>query len=196
MMLAAGDIDGFTLKSVNVVHWEKNARDMNPLRGTIDMEHFELWVEEKMCPFLGNWDNFEHMSIVVIDKATIHHSKRVCGLIMAIGATIIYTTSYLLDLNPIEYYLRVYKSYLKKSIFWTCWKSTLGLCGLCHRSKLLIFCSLWGPRRLQEQWSGWYWGKNKRGEDFGGTRYFLQDIIYLSKFSFNLTFKKQLALCF
>ena len=115
-MLAAGDINGFIFESIDVVHREKSARDMCPLRGTIGMERFELWVEGKLCPVLGNWANSEPRSIVVIDNATIHHSERVHGLIMATGAKIIYTAPYSPDLNPIEYYFGVYKSYLKNFI--------------------------------------------------------------------------------
>ena len=115
-MLAAGDVNGFIVESVDVVHRERGPRDTCPLRGTIGMERFEMWVEEKLCPVLGNWANAEPRSIVVIDNATIHHSERVRGMIMATGAKIIYTAPYSPDLNPIEYYFGVYKSYLKKFI--------------------------------------------------------------------------------
>ena len=115
-MLAAGDINGFIIESIDVVHRERSARDTCPLRGTTGMERFELWVEEKLCPVLGNWANSEPRSIIVIDNATIHHSERVRGLIMATGAKMIYTAPYSPDLNPIEYYFGVYKSYLKNFI--------------------------------------------------------------------------------
>ena len=113
-MLAARGVNGFITESINVIRREKSVRYTCLLRGTIGKERFELWVEGKLCPLLGNWANLERRSIVVIDNVTIHHSERVRKLIMATGVKIIYTAPYSPDLNPIEYYFVVYKSYLKR----------------------------------------------------------------------------------
>ena len=138
-MLAAGDVNGFIVESVDVVHRERGPRDTCPLRGTIGMERFEMWVEEKLCPVLGNWANAEPRSIVVIDNATIHHSERVRGMIMATGAKIIYTAPYSPDLNPIEYYFGVYKSYLKKFHTLTWLDAHLGALGAMTPTKASHF---------------------------------------------------------
>ena len=65
-------------------------------------------------PVLGNYSRGEKRSIVVLDNASIHHSKRVVELIEGAGAYIIYSAPYSPDLNPIEMMFGHYKQTLKR----------------------------------------------------------------------------------
>ena len=114
-LLAAADINGFIQSACEVVHRERGDNDRNPTRGTIDQARFELWVEHFLCPVLGNYDEFEPRSVVVLDNASIHHSDRVVDLIESTGARIIYTAPYSPDLNPIELMFNVYKMSLRRN---------------------------------------------------------------------------------
>ena len=96
-------------ESCEVVHQEKRANVTDPTCGTIDQERFELWVEQKFCPVLGNYDCGELCSVVILDNATIHHLDHVTQLNTSCGATYLFLPPYSPDLNPIELIFGLYK---------------------------------------------------------------------------------------
>ena len=96
-VITAGDINGFIPETIDVVHREHGR------------------VREKLCPTLGRCVLSEPRSIVVIDNATIHHTKVIVDLIAATDAKTIYTAPYSPDLNPIEFYFGMYKRSLMRN---------------------------------------------------------------------------------
>jgi hypothetical protein len=114
-LLAACDINGFINEACDLVRRGSTQQEQaNPFIGTIDTERLEMWIEERLCPVLGDYSLGEARSIVILDNATIHHSERVRELITATGATTIYTAPYSPDLNSIEQMFDHYKKSLKK----------------------------------------------------------------------------------
>ena len=69
---------------------------------TVDCEYFKFLVEHYLCATLGFFANDEGRSIVVMDNAATHMSKRVGQLVRGTGAYLLYTVPYSPDLNPIE----------------------------------------------------------------------------------------------
>ena len=113
-MLAAADVNGFVFEACEIVYAKTSSTDNDPTRGTIDAERFELWVEEFLCPTLGNYALQEPRSLVILDNASTHHTARVRELIRATGAEILYTAPYSPDLNPIEEMFAKYKMMLRR----------------------------------------------------------------------------------
>ena len=98
----------------DIVLRKTSANDQEDSRGTVDTGRFELWVEHKLVPLLGNCACREPRSVVVMENATIHMSDRVIELIESAGALLLYTAPYNPDMNPIENMFRGYKSGLKR----------------------------------------------------------------------------------
>jgi transposase len=69
-MIGVCDIKGFVQEACHIVRTNGNEQDDD--FGTIDRDRFEMWVEEKLLPVLGNYALGEPRSIVVMDNATIH----------------------------------------------------------------------------------------------------------------------------
>jgi transposase len=119
-MIGVADINGFVQEACEVIRTTGSGPDVGP----INRERFELWVEQKLSPVLGNYALGEPRSLVVLDNATIHHSDRIVELIESRGAKIVYLPPYSPDLNPIELLFSLYKKNLEKfSIdhdWWTC----------------------------------------------------------------------------
>ena len=113
-LLAVADVNGFIIEACELVEREHGTNDNDLTRGTVNTERFEMWVETKLCPTLGNYFYEEPRSIVFLDNATIHHGSRVEQLIRSTGAIIIYTAPYSPDLNPIELMFSSYKRFLKR----------------------------------------------------------------------------------
>ena len=111
-MLAACDVNGFIFSTIELV--EKDGNTLNKETGTIDTERFEMWVEQRLCPVLGNYIAREPRSLVILDNASIHHSDKVVDLIESKGAKVIYTAPFAADLNPIENMFGEYKKGLKR----------------------------------------------------------------------------------
>lgn len=78
------------------------ANDQDPTRGTVDGARFRLWVEERLCPILGNYSRVEARSIVLMDNASNHYVEDIQELIESTGAKLIYTALSSLGQNPIE----------------------------------------------------------------------------------------------
>jgi DDE superfamily endonuclease len=112
-LLAACDIDGFIFEACETVEQSRGVEDGDMTRGTIDTERFNMWVEEKLIPTLGRYEDSEPRSIVVMDNATIH--SRAKEVIEAAGAKVIFLPPYSPDLNPIELMFGEYKKTLKRN---------------------------------------------------------------------------------
>ena len=109
-MIAACDINGFVVQSCEIIRTTGSGPDV----GTIDRERFEMWIENKLCPVLGNYGLGQPRSLVVMDNATIHHSEIIKQLIEQKGAKLVYLPPYSPDLNPIELMFGQYKLALKR----------------------------------------------------------------------------------
>jgi transposase len=114
-MMGAADINGFILEACEVIQRESGDDDPDESRGTIDKSRFIEWVRCYLVPVLGNYARSEPRSIIVMDNATIHMDSEVERLINEAGAVILYTARYSPDLNPIEYFFRLYKDLLKRN---------------------------------------------------------------------------------
>jgi transposase len=115
-MIGACDINGFVKSTCDVIEREHGgSRETDPTRGTVNQNRFELWISEFLAPVLGNFVNGEPRSIVILDNASIHHSKRVVELIEATGAKILFLPPYSPDLNPIELKFNLYKANMRRN---------------------------------------------------------------------------------
>ena len=89
-MIGVCDIKGFVQEACHIVRTNGNEQDED--FGTIDRDRFEMWVEEKLLPILGNNALGEPRSIVIMDNATIHTSDRTVDLIESKGAMLLSST--------------------------------------------------------------------------------------------------------
>ena len=112
-LIGAADIDGF-IDGACQTYLRNNISDEGAA-GTVTKQVFENWVEQYLCPYLGDYSKGESRSVVLLDNASTHNSDRVVQMIEATGARIIYSAPFSPDLNPIENYFSVYKRYLKKN---------------------------------------------------------------------------------
>ena len=113
-MIAALDINGFIPSSIELVRRDQISSE--GAAGTVDSSHFESWVENHLCPVLGNYVNGEPRSIVVMDNASTHMHGRVEEMVRATGAILVYTAPFSPDLNPIELAFNIYKAHLKRNM--------------------------------------------------------------------------------
>ena len=78
-------------------------------------EQFINWVREKLVPELGEYKKNQPRSVVILDNASTHHDDEVVRLIEGVAkAKILYTARYSPDLNPMEYYFKMYRYALKR----------------------------------------------------------------------------------
>jgi DDE superfamily endonuclease len=105
-MLASCDWNGFVISSCQDVLREED--------GTADQEKFTDWVETKLVPVLGSYEQCEPRSLVILDNASIHHSDEIVALIESTGAKVMYLPPYSPDLNPNELMFGEYKAALKR----------------------------------------------------------------------------------
>ena len=111
-MIGVVDVNGF-IDAACATNLREDLSDEGAA-GTVTREKFEEWVEESLCPILGDYSKGEARSVVMLDNASTHMSQKVVDLIEGKGAVILYTAPFLPDLNPIENFFSVYKRYLKK----------------------------------------------------------------------------------
>lgn len=112
-LLGAVDINGFVTDACEPI-WRRTGGSNNTQAGTIDTERFLQWVREYLGPTLGNFQQEEPRSVVVLDNAPIHKDPRVVAAIEATGAIVIWCARYSPDLNPIEMCFHQYKAYLRR----------------------------------------------------------------------------------
>ena len=83
--------------------------------GTMDSDYFLCWVQECLCPVLGNYELGEPRSVVFMDNASTHVTEEVKESILKTGAVLIYGAPYSPHLNPIENYFSLCKACLKRN---------------------------------------------------------------------------------
>ncbi|QLI72687.1 uncharacterized protein G6M90_00g090430 [Metarhizium brunneum] len=83
-------------------------------RGSTDSAVFKEFIEE-LLPLLGKLP--APKSVVVMDNASFHHSKRIRRMCAAAGVRILFLPPYSPDLNPIEEYFAELKRFIKKQWF-------------------------------------------------------------------------------
>lgn len=66
-LIAAANIDGIMMECCQIIEC-KGSNDRDVTHGTLDAERFCTWVQNKLCPVLGNYVNGEANSVVVMDK--------------------------------------------------------------------------------------------------------------------------------
>ena len=114
-MMAAADINGFIPFCCHLV--DRNELSAEGAAGTVDGQYFLWWVENFLCPMLGNYAKGEPRSVVFMDNASTHMTAEVEMAIANAGAVWIYGAPYSPHLNPIENYFSIYKAYLKRNTF-------------------------------------------------------------------------------
>ncbi len=87
--------------------------DYQFVHGTSNGDIFREFIERELLPHLMPFDGKNSNSIVVMDNASIHHSREVADLISSVGALLIYLPPYSPDLNPIEEAFSSVKANLK-----------------------------------------------------------------------------------
>ena len=105
-LIGVADINGFVDDACRV--FPRNEISDEGAAGTVKREDFENWVEQYLCPQLGNYRRGEARSVVLLDNASTHNSDKVVRLIEAVGAVVVFTAPFSPDLNPIENYFSVY----------------------------------------------------------------------------------------
>jgi hypothetical protein len=115
-LMAACDINGFIPGACDIVLRGSSTQEElgNDNIGTVGTERIELWIEQCLVRFLGDFVKGEPRSIVVLDNATVHHSEKIRDLIYSTGAIILYLAPYSPDLNPIELMFNEYKKKLRR----------------------------------------------------------------------------------
>ena len=93
---------------------EGGRNNTDPKHGTVDVNRFELWVENCLVPVLGDYSKREPRSIVVFNNASVHHSECIVCLIENAGAFIVHSPLYSPDYNPIELMFNMYKMSVKR----------------------------------------------------------------------------------
>ena len=63
-------------EACHIVEREHSKDDPNPDHGTVDTGRFELYLEDVVVPVLGRAKLQELKSIVIMDNASIHHSRK------------------------------------------------------------------------------------------------------------------------
>ena len=69
-LIAAADINGFITSACHTVDREEISAE--GAAGTVDADYFLWWVENRLCPVLGNCEFGEPRSIVMMDNASTH----------------------------------------------------------------------------------------------------------------------------
>jgi transposase len=109
-IIGAADFFGFVIHACDVVmHRYREKEEHKP----VDADRFCTYIEQYLCPVLGNYERGEPHSVVIMDNCSIHLDPRVKALIEGRGAILIYSAPYSPELIPIEYMFHQWKSYLK-----------------------------------------------------------------------------------
>ena len=119
-MIGAANIHGFIPQACELV-FKSRGDDSHPVCGNIDGERFRDYVQHRLCRVLGDYSKHEPNSVVILDNARIHMHKDIEELINAKGAILLYTARYSPDINPIEYFFKVYKDKLKRTPSFLSW---------------------------------------------------------------------------
>ena len=98
-LIGAADCFGFVQSACDTVMHAYFEKDQMP---PVDSDRFFQYVTDYLVPNLGNFDNKEPHSVVVMDNCSIHIDPRVDKAIRDAGAIIVYSAPYSPELIPIE----------------------------------------------------------------------------------------------
>jgi hypothetical protein len=76
---------------------------------------FIEWLTLNVLALLGNFENGEPRSIVILDNASIHMDDEIVSLIQSKGAYILYTAEFSPDINTIEKMFVIFKACVKRN---------------------------------------------------------------------------------
>jgi hypothetical protein len=110
-LIGAVDCFGFVQSACDTVVHAYFERDQMPL---VDSVRFFQYVTNCLVPSLGNYNNKESHSFVIIDNCSIHIDPRVARAVTSAGPIIVYPTPYSPELTPIESMFYSWKLYLKR----------------------------------------------------------------------------------
>jgi hypothetical protein len=103
-MIGAVDVNGFIPECCQLVAKPE----------TVNAAKFTQYIQEYICPVIGNYLEGEPRSVVTMDNATVHNPLVVEALINDAGGRVIWTPRYSPDLHPIETCFHQYKACLKR----------------------------------------------------------------------------------
>ena len=101
--MEAYDINELIIKACKVVERHKGT-----CCGTVDIECFEIYVEQCLVPLLGKYNFTRALFCCYFDNPIIHSLAGSYHLIRNVGALILLTAPNSLHLNPIKYFICVY----------------------------------------------------------------------------------------
>jgi transposase len=78
---------------------------------TTDAEIFEVFIET-LLPYCGRWP--DPKSVLIMDKASFHHSEKIQQLCDDAGVVLLYLPPYSPDSNPIEEFFGKLKMYIRQ----------------------------------------------------------------------------------
>ena len=81
-------------------------------QGSTDGTVFEDFIEQ-LLPLCGKWP--EPKSVLVMDNASFHHTKRIKRMCHDAGVKLVYLPLYSPDFNPIEEFFAKLKAFIKRS---------------------------------------------------------------------------------
>ena len=91
-MIGVADVNGF-IDVACATYLRQDISDEGTT-GMVTKEVFEEWVEEHLCPVLGNYSNGEARSVVMLVNALAQMSQKVVDLIEGRSATILFTAPF------------------------------------------------------------------------------------------------------
>ena len=81
-------------------------------QGSTDSTVFEDFIEQ-LLPLMGTWP--EPKSVLVMDNASFHHTKRIEQMCRDAGVKLVYLPPYSPDFNPIEEFFAELKAFIKRN---------------------------------------------------------------------------------
>ena len=83
--------------------------------GSVNEDVFSDFLEQYLIPHLLPFNGVNPRSVVILDNASIHHTRRPLELIQSVGALVHFLPPYSPDLNPIEEMFSKVKACLREN---------------------------------------------------------------------------------
>lgn len=120
-LIAAADIDGWVAGACMPVE-----KSVCTVTGDLFIEYLRTF----LLPLCNSFESGLNRSVIVLDNATVHPPQEVENLCAEYGVHVVWTAPYSPDLNPIEYFFRVYKASMRRLIL-VCDEQTAHYNALC-----------------------------------------------------------------
>ena len=105
-------VNGQRISAIGVMSM-RGIEDAYIVDRSVNSDIFVTFVQRCLLPIIQPFDGDNPRSIVVLDNASIHHSKEVVNLISAAGSIVMYLPPYSPDLMPIEEAFSKVKAYIR-----------------------------------------------------------------------------------